>query len=513
MKSLLILLLIVVAMPALSQQAPATVQASSIVERVDLSGLDEAKLSAELRADIQKLIGQPYSAQAVEALTQDIQVEFPEYVAAATTQPGSQPGRVRVVLLAAKISDDDALKNNINSRYIVDAIEFEGIKVEISSELNSELQKMVGGNVDSGLLSNLGERIARENRALIVLVSWKLRRSAAPQHVNVVYEVRRARNTLGFNVLRGTYHSRQGFGGQIFGLTYTHVPAGALTFSMVNSSDDLIERYAGYRVGYSLGVPRFRFSINYSSFRSQWKTNTLEADRQSLQTPGLYRLRDTLSGVVTISSPLSRNALLGVSAQVDFTELQMQSPTVGFQKSNALRGSVRSNYSERTDRHSLEWRWSYAAAAGTGAIDSDFIFARHEGKMDFLYSRQSHSVQVNFQAGRISGNAPMHERFSIGNATTLRGWNKYEIAPLGGDRMVYGSAGYRYKAITGFYDAGSVWDARQSRLIRQSVGLRLGKSRCRNVLILPHPECFSVTVGFPINGGNARPSFILGMGF
>jgi outer membrane protein assembly factor BamA len=107
----------------------------------------------------------------------------------------------------------------------------------------------------------------------------------------------------------------------------------------------------------------------------------------------------------------------------------------------------------------------------------------------------------------------MYERFSIGNAKTLRGWNKYEINPLGGDRMIYGSAGYRYKIITTFYDVGSVWDAGQDGTTRHSVGFRLGKSGCKNLLMIPHPECLSLTVGFPINGGNAKPSFIMGMGF
>ena len=191
----------------------------------------------------------------------------------------------------------------------------------------------------------------------------------------------------------------------------------------------------------------------------------------------------------------------------------MQSPTLGFQKSNVVRGKLFPSYFRGTDKYGLEWSGTYEGAAGTAAIDSDFIIARHEGKSDFTYARQSHSIQANFQAGRISGKAPMHERFSIGNATTLRGWNKYEINPLGGDRMIYGSVGYRYKVITGFYDVGSVWDTGQSSVVRQSLGLRLGKERCKNILILPHPECFSVTVGFPINEGNIRPSFIVGMGF
>jgi len=133
-------------------------------------------------------------------------------------------------------------------------------------------------------------------------------------------------------------------------------------------------------------------------------------------------------------------------------------------------------------------------------------------KSELSYSRRSHGIEANFLAGRIGGRAPMYERFSIGNARTLRGWNKYEINPLGGDRVVYGSGGYRYKILTGFYDVGSVWNSDESGKVRQSAGFRLGKARCRNILALPHPECFSMTVGFPIHGGDARPSFILGMG-
>ena len=509
MKKTFLLLLAAVA------QLSAVAQVPPVIERVDISGIDDSRLSAEVRADIQKLVGQVYSAQAIEALTQDIQVELPEYVAAASTQPGSQPDRVRVVVLVAKISDNAALSNNINERYIVDAIQFEGERARISDDLNAQLQSMVGANVNSAQLGDFARRIEQDNSNSNIYVSWKLQRSAAPQHVNVVYEVRRARSTFAFNIAKGTYHSRQGFGGQIFGLTYTYTPVGTLSFAAFNSADEFIERYAGYRAGYSFGTnsPRLRFTVNYSSFRAQWKTNTLEADRISPQSPGLYRLRDTLSGQLSFRHPLSPRALLGASAQVDFTELQMQTPTTGFQKSNVARGSITYNYSTPTGLESQEFRMSYDGAAGTAAIDSDFIFARHEAKFDYRYSYRVHSIELAFQAGKITGNAPMIERFSIGNAMTLRGWNKYEINPLGGDRMIYGSAAYRYKIIAGFYDVGSVWDAPESNVIRQSVGFRLGKARCRNFLFVPHPDCFSLTVGFPIHGGNAKPSFILGMGF
>jgi len=514
MKKLIFLLLLTFSsLMTLGQQAPPSVPPNATIERVDLSGLDDAKLSSELRADIQRLVGQTYNAQTIEALTQDIQVELPEFIAAATTQPGSQPDRIRVVLLVAKISDDDALKANINSRYIVDAIQLEGMKVRISDELNAELQMMVGANVNSAQLGSLGDRIGNENAGLNAIVTWKLQRSSQPQHVNVVYDVRKARNTLNFSLAGGAYHSRQGISSPLFKMSYTYTPVGTLSFWMVNSADELIERYAGYGVGYGLGSQILRFELKYSSYRTQWKTNTLEADKQSNQSPGLYRLRDTLSGQATFKYPLTARVLLNGSAGLEFGELQMQSPRLGFQKSNAFTGHLQTSYSRRSGMYSQNFGGSYDIAAGTGIIDSDFIYARHEARFDYAYTRQPHSILFNFLAGRVTGNAPMHARFSIGNARTLRGWNKYEINPLGGNRMVYGSAGYRYKIITGFYDVGSVWDSGQPRDIRQSVGLRLSKSGCRISFLIPNPECFSLTVGFPINGGKARPAFIVGMGF
>jgi hypothetical protein len=106
----------------------------------------------------------------------------------------------------------------------------------------------------------------------------------------------------------------------------------------------------------------------------------------------------------------------------------------------------------------------------------------------------------------------MYERFSIREREDTSRMEQVRDQPSGGDRMVYGSAGYRYKVITAFYDVGSVWEDEDS-IVRQSVGFRLAKRRCMNLLILPNPACFSATVGFPINGGDASPSFILGMGF
>jgi hypothetical protein len=508
MKNLL-LILFVVSVASGFGQVPSPVAPDATVERVDISGVPETRLSTELRGDIQKLVGQTYNADAARQLADGIQIELPEYVAAVTTQPGSQPDRVRIVLVVAKIADNDALKTNINSRYIVDAVEIGGtFKAKISDSLNTDLQGMVGKNLDNTRADELRDRIVKENGSDEVYVSRKLRRGSSPQHVKIVYEVEKAANSIGFSASTGgVYHSRQGFSipDLKFSAEWSEIP-GRIWGQIENDPHPLIERYAGWTGGVSLRSKPARFDVSYSSFRAQWKENTLQADAQSGDSPGLYRLRDTVATSLTASLPLRLSAMGGV----DFVELQMQTPTLGFQKANAVKGSLSSLNIRQTESgsgsHSFEWM--YEIRSGTKSLDSDFVYTRHEWNAGYWYRRDSKPVfHASFLAGRATGTAPMFERFSLGNATTLRGWNKYEINPLGGNRVVHGSAEYTYKFLTGFYDVGSVWTAGQPGTTRHSVGFRLGW----NAGCTDNPFClFSLTVGFPLNGPQ-RPAFIVGM--
>ena len=82
-------------------------------------------------------------------------------------------------------------------------------------------------------------------------------------------------------------------------------------------------------------------------------------------------------------------------------------------------------------------------------------------------------------AGGINGEAPLFERFSLGDSRTLRGWNKYDIAPAGGDRMFHASLEYRYRMLAMFLDSGSVWDTGDERRVRFSTqGSASRPARC-----------------------------------
>jgi outer membrane protein assembly factor BamA len=93
----------------------------------------------------------------------------------------------------------------------------------------------------------------------------------------------------------------------------------------------------------------------------------------------------------------------------------------------------------------------------------------------------------------------MFDRFVLGNSTTLRGWNRYDLAPVGASRMVHNSVEYRYRAFEVFYDAGALWNAGQNVTARHSTGAGL------------HLGDLALLVAFPLRSGRADPVFIAGL--
>jgi outer membrane protein assembly factor BamA len=86
-----------------------------------------------------------------------------------------------------------------------------------------------------------------------------------------------------------------------------------------------------------------------------------------------------------------------------------------------------------------------------------------------------------------------------GNSSYLRGWNKYEIDPIGGNRLIHNTVEYRYGPVQAFYDAGAVWDSGQPAIMRHSLGVGFKES------------IFSLAVAFPVRSGHIEPIFMMGM--
>ncbi len=181
--------------------------------------------------------------------------------------------------------------------------------------------------------------------------------------------------------------------------------------------------------------------------------------------------------------------------------MQDMTPAAQTESANAALTSIR--YYRRFDDsdYQQDVNAEYNLRAATHLLASDFAYARHRWSFRYAVSHGKHSLTDQWTAGTISGQAPLFERYVLGNTTTLRGWNKYDIDPVGGNRMVHNSVDYRYGVFQAFYDSGAVWDSGQPVVTRHSVGAGLRQGP------------LFVAVAFPLREGRVDPIFMVGMNY
>jgi outer membrane protein assembly factor BamA len=195
----------------------------------------------------------------------------------------------------------------------------------------------------------------------------------------------------------------------------------------------------------------------------------------------------------------------GVSlAELDPFETDFDAP-FGSSMANVAIGSI--GYSlQRNEHKGTEGPWhdfeaSFTARSGTKGLESDYVYTRSLGQAQYKYEFGEHQILVSGMAGAINGTAPLFERFTLGDARTLRGWDKYDIAPAGADRMYHGSLEYRFSVLQLFVDVGSVWNKGVESKIRASTG----------VGVVAGPVF--MTVGVPLNTSDLRAVFMMGFRF
>jgi len=191
---------------------------------------------------------------------------------------------------------------------------------------------------------------------------------------------------------------------------------------------------------------------------------------------------------------------VSIAAGVSITELEPLAQVADSQMANAVVASLEFNrrWNDVSDsRHHV--RGSFGVRAGTRSLESDLTYTRYLGQGTYRFDFGRHHVQAAAMAGGITGHAPLFERFTLGDSTTLRGWDKYEIAPAGGDRMIYSSIEYRYTGVALFLDIGSVWDANTERQVRVSTGFGF------------HAGPAFFVVGFPLNTDNLSAVVAMGL--
>jgi hypothetical protein len=500
----LVLFVALLSAPFAADAQEAAAQEGATIESTEVTGLALEQLSLGLRQDIDALVGQPLNRERLNALAARIEGEHPDVVAA-VRDVARPDGRVRVVFLVARISDDASLAENINARYVVEHVDIPSIPdAPISQGLMDELRALIGHPLDPVEADRLCRRLEDELPGYDV--RRRISRGKEPGRIRVVFEVTRSERSrwLPFAPPRSkvVYHEDQGWSGVLdIGIGGGNNRA---TIGFVwGNEDDLIEEYSGYRFraeNRKAGTERLGASLEFSRFTQEWHGATLLALESRPDIPLIYDTRITVQPTVTFAF----TPRLRLSAGVSVSELEPFRELAPSEHANAVVAAI--GYDQRFGRgRDREGRQdveaSYEFRAGTDALDSDLIYDRHVGRARYQAGRGRSTFIADLRLGRITGRAPLFERFSLGDSSTLRGWNKYDIAPAGADRMWHQSIEFRYHAIAYFFDAGSVWDSGTEQRVRFATGFGI------------HTEHAFLTVGFPLNADDVNATFMLGVRF
>jgi hypothetical protein len=393
---------------------------------------------------------------------------------------------------------------NVNSRYTVERVAVKRDAWQerrISLPLQKQIDEVVGQNLNQENLESLATSLQKELR--VPKVSVKVAKGHMPDRVVVTFETAGSEKGFDLDLDRFLYHSKQGWTGE-GGLAY-RLKGNRFTFGLVSDADRLLERYAGIQTGYerySLGTDRVGFRFRYLDYHEQWNLTTLEAAK-----PGeLYRERQHFvpEVIFRLAEPLEW------TAGVDFARYETFLPnpvaqglSAGTESSNAAVTTLRyrQRWGSDGDPYKQDLQASYGVRSGTSILGSDALFTRQftDAKYTMKHGRQT--LKAAFIGGSIAGTAPMYERFVLGNAETLRGWNKFDINPTGATRVVHGSVEYIYRMLLFFFDTGAAWNVGEDPEARQSAGVGL------------HAKGFEFAVGFPLRAGVANPVVYVGMNF
>ena len=473
------------------------------ISTVQLSGIEARWLSPGLQEAIDKLAGTPLNRQALRDLAARIEGEQPRYITAVRTVQ-EPDGSARVTFVAARIREPGR-DTDINSKYIVSHVELRGMaERDLSPDLQKDLQALADKPFDSDAADQIATRLRSEFPGY--QVERRMSRGGQRGRVTVIFILRVPEwaRLLRFEPFDGNalFHSDQGWGA-VLPLVAS---SDDLLISPViawDNADTLIEEYSGFALRFEsrrLGSERVGMFFEWATFDQEWRDATLAALPFNPQVPALYRNRMSVT-------PLLKFAFtpqVTIAGGVGITELDplIEDVPLPSQMANVAIGSVR--YKQQwgeSSKPAHEAGATFTVRAATTGLESDFTYERYLGEADYRFRRGKHSVLLSGMAGGISGAAPLFERFSLGDTRTLRGWDKYDISPVGGDRMFHTSAEYRIHAVSLFLDAGAVWDTGTQKKVRFSTGASFS----------PGPVFF--TLGFPINTDEFRAVFAMGFRF
>ncbi len=420
---------------------------------------------------------------------------------------------IYLLLVAAAVlaAQEKPTEVNVNEKYKISNVELVPAKrYRLSASLSAEIKRMVGENFSQEKVDRLARRIKDELH--VSAVRPKVVKGDEPETVKVAFEVERRGYSSGFAVSDPGYHSKEGWSAAVD--VNGSVGATRLGVGLISNGDELVERYAGVRARFerlSLFTDRAQLRFDFGTYHAQWNRATLAALDTRPDLAGIYRARQSFAPSLTIQI----TPQISWSAGVDFERFQTQFPAAHTQAANAVTSTLRFDERWKGARSRQGLNAGYGLRAATRQLDSDFAYTRHTWDARYFYEFGRQRVMANFYAGELTGRAPLFERFVAGNSQFLRGWNRWDLAPLGGDQLVHGKLDYQYDMFRVFYDTGSVWDRGQHPVARHSlgVGLQLDHHFWKRPDNGGYRKGLLLAVAFPVKDGRAEPVFLMGLDF
>jgi hypothetical protein len=339
------------------------------------------------------------------------------------------------------------------------------------------LQTLVGKRLDTEEAERLRDRLESELPGRDV--ARKISKGSQTGRIRVVFEIFEE-PWIRFVPPRSklVYHAEQGWSGVLDIPMSRSRSRHRFTAGVVfNDIDDLIEEYSGFRLAFESRMIAFAVTPGL---------------------PELYRNRLTVEPTATFAF----NPSVRISGGLSITELESLNNSPDSQMANAWVAGISADHRwESNDDIDQRLEGRYQLRAAMDGLGSDLVYKRHLGEARYQFDQRRSTVIASLSLGYITGNAPLFERFSLGNSLTLRGWDKYDIAPLGGERMFHSSVEYRLWHIAVFFDAGSVWDRNADMNVRYSTGFGV------------HSDNSFLTLAFPLNSDDAGVTFMAGVRF
>lgn len=411
-------------------------------------------------------------------------------------------------------------ESNVNQQYVIESVSISGVEVahfhdaKLSPSLRRRLAALVGAPCD---MSAIGE-LAGKLRSTLRLqdVHERLLRGSSPDRVRVDFAVVRKDYAFDLSVPRFVYDSNQGWTTEVNANARYHEQS--IAVGLGSNGDDLIERFTGFSTRYEdshLFSDRLRFSIGIEGYHDLWNPATRLAISDQSGVNGsaagasnglaLYRTRRNIAPALTFA--LSRALSVSIGASFERMEMEDPSPTGNDMSTsaNAATAEVDFGYTAEAGDSLQRWDGKYGLRVGTHDLGSDYAYVRQDISVRYEWRSGRHLIADRLVGGALTGQAPLFERFVLGNSSTLPGWNRYAIDALGGDRMVHNSVSYGYQFQQGmtevFYDAGLIGIGDKLGTLRHSLGVGFRQG------------IFNVAVAFPLYDGRIAPVFMAGMNY